>query len=349
MTKEEIIEGFNPNDPGSTDANIFGLPFSAEQSDIVLIPVPWEATVSYGAGTADGPQAIFDASFQMDLNHFDYPNLWKRGIFMDEIPSHLRDLSDEARKFSEEIIDILGCGTDPRNDPGFAMSYEKVNGASASMIEWVRERTAFWKSKGKIVGLIGGDHSTPLGYLQTLAEQHDDFGMLVIDAHMDFRKAFEGFEYSHASIFYNALQLPQISKMVQVGIRDFCAEEVEFAESQEDRVQIYYDRLLQREVMRGTPWFKLFELIIARLPKKVYVSVDIDGLDPVLCPNTGTPVPGGLQFEQLSYLLALLQKSGKEIIGFDLCEVAPGQDEWDGNVGARVLYQLCGLAANEVK
>jgi agmatinase len=344
MTKADIIESFNPNDPGSTDAGIFGLPFSAAHSDIVLVPVPWEATVSYGAGTAEGPKAIYDASFQMDLNHFDYPELWRRGIFMDEIPVHLRELSDAARKYSEEIIDVMGCGTDPRKDPGFDAAYAEVNKSSTQMVEWVRERTAYWKSQGKIVGLIGGDHSTPLGYLQTLATIHDDFGVLVIDAHMDFRNAFEGFEYSHASIFYNALKLPQITKMVQVGIRDFCEEEVTFANSQGERVQIYYDRLLQREVMRGTPWFKLFEYIIAKLPQKVYVTVDIDGLDPVLCPNTGTPVPGGLQFEQLAYLLTMLQKSGKEIIGFDLCEVAPGDDEWDGNVGARVLYQLCGMA-----
>ena len=74
------------------------------------------------------------------------------------------------------------------------------------------------------------------------------------------------------------------------------------------------------------------------------MSVDIDGLDPVLCPNTGTPVPGGLQFEELMYLLNQIKESGKQVIGFDLCEVAPGDSDWDGNVGARVLFQLCGIS-----
>lgn len=347
MTKAERIQNFNPNDPGNADSGIFGLPFTADEADIILIPVPWEATVSYGEGAANGPGAIYDASFQMDLNHYDYPELWKRGIVMDELPDHLKEMSASARLHAADIISQMEAGNDPRLSTAFNYAYDEVNRLCEEMNQWVQERTAYWKDKGKIVGLIGGDHSTPLGYLRTLSRRHEEFGVLVIDAHMDFREAYEGFEYSHASIFYNALQLPQISKMVQVGIRDFCDEEKQFAIKQGDRVQIYYDRLMQREVMRGTPWFKLFDLMIAKLPEKVYVSVDIDGLDPVLCPNTGTPVPGGLQFEQVAYLLFLLGKSGKEIIGFDLCEVAPGEsDEWDGNVGSRLLYQLCGMAAN---
>ena len=345
MTKEERIQNFNPNDPGSKDAQIFGLPFSCEEADIVIVPAPWEATVSYGSGTAAGPKAIFEASFQMDLCHYDFPELWKRGIAMDDMPTELMALSIATRESSEKIIEALEEGKDPRSDESFRQDYQKVNDACDQMNQWVEERTQFWKERGKIVGLIGGDHSTPLGYLRTLAKQHESFGLLVVDAHMDFRNAYEGFTYSHASIFYNALQLSQIEKMVQVGIRDYCHEEEAFAREQGDRVNIYFDKLLQRENMRGVAWAELLGFVIAQLPEKVYVSVDIDGLDPVLCPNTGTPVPGGLQFEQLSYLLHQLGESGKKIIGFDLCEVSPGEDEWDGNVGARVLYQLCGMAA----
>jgi agmatinase len=344
MTKEEIIKNFNPNDPGNADAGIFGLPFNCEQSDIVLIPVPWEATVSYGSGAAHGPKAIFDASFQLDLSHFDYPELWKKGIAMDEIPNEIARLSADTRKIASKIIDALAEGIDPRSEESFVESYKVVNTACQKMNSWVKTRAAYWTSKGKMVGLIGGDHSTPLGHIQNLAEVHQDFGLLVIDAHLDLRKAFEGFEYSHASIFYNALKLPQISRLVQLGIRDFCEEETEFIESQGGRVKVYYDRAVQRAVMSGTTWKQIFEEIIQRLPQKVYVSVDIDGLDPKLCPNTGTPVPGGIEFEQLAFLLHLLKESGKTILGFDLCEVAPGKDDWDGNVGARVLYQLCGLS-----
>lgn len=349
MTKEELIHSFNPNDPGSTESGIFGLPFTCQQADIVLVPVPWEATVSYGSGAANGPKAIFDASFQMDLHHFDYPHLWKRGIALDEFPEEIAALSIATRQASLRIIESLETGSDPRQDPQFDEVFQQVNEACERMNNWVEERTAHWIQQGKLVGLIGGDHSTPLGYLRTLARQHESFGILVLDAHLDLRNAYEGFTWSHASIFHNALQLPQVSSLTQVGIRDFCEEEEQFAQDQKDRVNIYFDRKLQRENMAGISWKALFEEIIRRLPDKVYVSVDIDGLDPGLCPNTGTPVPGGLTFEQAAYLFQLIGDSGKQIIGFDLCEVSPGEDDWDGNVGARMLYQLCGMIATGVR
>ncbi|MEX2589122.1 MAG: arginase family protein, partial [Chitinophagales bacterium] len=163
--------------------------------------------------------------------------------------------------------------------------------------------------------------------------------------HMDFRKAYEGFTYSHASIFYNALQLGQVEKIVQLGIRDYCQEELDFASNQNKRIAVYYDKAIKRAQMQGETVHALFQKIIDELPEKVYVSIDIDGLDPALCPNTGTPVPGGLQFEETIYLIQLLKESGRKIIGFDLCEVTPGNDDWDGNVGSRLLYQLCGLAS----
>jgi agmatinase len=85
--------------------------------------------------------------------------------------------------------------------------------------------------------------------------------------------------------------------------------------------------------------------MIATLPQKVYVSFDIDALDPKLCPNTGTPVAGGFELEQAFYILEELVKSGRTIIGADINEVAPGENEWDANVGARLLYRLCNLTA----
>jgi len=349
MTKQDIINQFNPNSPAPEDSDIFGLPFTTEEADIVLIPVPWEATVSYGSGASLGPDAIMEASGQVDLNHFDYPELWKRGIAMDVFPEELLLLSTHAKEKAGKIIRAIEKGKDPQGTKKLIANYELVNDACEAMNDWVRERAAHWRKKGKIVGLVGGDHSTPLGYLRHLATEHKSFGLLVLDAHLDLRNAYEGFTYSHASIFYNALQqIPQIKKLVQVGIRDFCSEETDFAKSQGERVSIHFDRKMQRDAMDGKTWKSLFEGIIAQLPEQVYVSVDIDGLDPKLCPNTGTPVPGGLQFEQAAYLLHLLKKSGKQIIGFDLCEVSPGADDWDGNVGARLLFQLCGMAAGEV-
>ena len=94
-------------------------------------------------------------------------------------------------------------------------------------------------------------------------------------------------------------------------------------------------------LFEGRTWDSICREMIQELPDKVYISFDIDGLDPKLCPNTGTPVPGGFSFQQAMYLIRKVVESGREIIGFDLCEVAPGDEgDWDANVGARVLYRL---------
>jgi agmatinase len=141
---------------------------------------------------------------------------------------------------------------------------------------------------------------------------------------------------------YNALQIPQISKIIQVGIRDYCEEENQVVRDAQGKVVVHTDAGIQRASFEGETWKQRCDSIIAALPEKVYVSFDIDGLDPTLCPNTGTPVPGGLSFQQATYLLSRL-KDSKKIIGFDLVEVAPGEDDWNGNVGARLLFHLCGV------
>jgi agmatinase len=346
MTKEELIAAFNPNAAASAEAGLFGLPFTAEQSDIIIIPVPWEVTVSFGSGTGKGPAAIEEASAQIDLHHHDYPSLWKRGIFMDTCPDDLIELGRKAKEDAQDLIEAIEIGGDVSGNPVLREKQEWVNEACAAMNNWVKERAELWKSKGKMVGLVGGDHSIPLGYIQLQGEQHAEFGILHIDAHLDLRMAYEGFTYSHASVFYNALEtVPQISSLVQVGIRDYCEQENEYVKTNPERIAVYFDRETSKRLYKGENWDHLCHEIVGQLPQKVHISVDIDGLDPKLCPNTGTPVPGGLEFEELMHLLNVLKNSGKEIIGFDLCEVAPGEDGWDGNVGARVLFQLCGTMA----
>jgi agmatinase len=83
--------------------------------------------------------------------------------------------------------------------------------------------------------------------------------------------------------------------------------------------------------------------IITQLPQKVYISYDIDGLDPKLCPHTGTPVPGGFEMEQLNFLFKKIVNSGRTIIGFDVCETGVSTDGWDENVGARIIFKMCNL------
>jgi len=186
-----------------------------------------------------------------------------------------------------------------------------------------------------------------LGYLKALAQTHESFGILQIDAHMDLREAYEGFTYSHASIFYNALKLPQVEQLVQVGIRDFCDEELNLVNNSDGRVKVFYDHDIKDSAFNGIQWDSYCEEIIDELPDKVYLSFDIDGLDPKLCPNTGTPVPGGLSFREAIYLIKKVVESGRTIIGADLCEVAGQGHSWDGNVGARILYKMAGLISME--
>ena len=212
------------------------------------------------------------------------------------------------------------------------------------MNDWVYDQTKQLLENGKLVGLIGGDHSTPLGYLKATAEHHGDFGILQIDAHCDLRTAYEDFKYSHASIMYNALaEIPQLTKLVQVGIRDYSEDENQFIIDNPERVTTFFDKDIKERQYEGETWKTLVDEIVQRLPPKVYVSFDIDGLDPKLCPNTGTPVAGGFEADQINYLFKKVIESGRKLLGFDLNEVGVGEGGLDANIAARILFRLCNL------
>ena len=341
--KHQIIEQFDPNGVGASEG-IFGLPFDEDTADLIIIPVPWEVTVSYAPGTAEGPEAIYQASFQVDLYQDDIHDAWKMGIYMLPIPIEIANQSANYRLLASNYIEWLSLGSPEEDEERFAAVPEIINKACAEMNEWVYQQAKKYREKGKLVALVGGDHSTPLGLLKALTEEYNSFGVLQIDAHADLRKAYENFEYSHASICYNALKFPQISKLVQVGIRDYCQAEAVMAR-ENNRIYTFYDKNIKAEMYEGKAWKVICDDIVDQLPSDVYVTIDIDGFDPKLCPHTGTPVAGGFEMEQIMYLMKQIVKSGRKIIGFDLVEVAPGPngDEWDGNVGARVLYRMANL------
>lgn len=342
MDLTDKIAAFDPNGMGDTNGNIYGLPFDTNEANLVILPVPWEVTVSYQAGTALAPAAVLEASYQVDLYDPFVANAWKLGIAMKEIDPEISSRSHSLRQQAEDYIGKLSEGHNPEDDTAMLASLNSLNQECRKLNEWVKNESLTLLNKGKKVALLGGDHSTPLGLMQALGEKNPGFGILHIDAHADLREAYEGFEFSHASIMYNAIKIPQITHLVQVGIRDYCEAEINLINS-DDRISTFFDRDIKHQQYSGKSWSAICDNIIDPLPAKIYLSFDIDGLDPKLCPNTGTPVPGGLELEQALYLIEKLVGSGREIIGFDLNEVAPGGDEWDANVGARLLYRLANM------
>lgn len=345
--KQELISKYNPDLVGEHNGNLFGLPFSIDECEVIILPVPWEATVSYRTGTAIGPQAILHASPQLDLYIPEIPDAWKLGIGMLPVSHEWFELNNVTRKKAAVCIEILENGGDPNNEAVIQLS-KSVNDSCEALHQWVKKNVTEWLEKGKIVGVLGGEHSVALGIVQAMNDRYASFGILQIDAHTDLRKSYEGFHFSHASIMYNVTQTTKVEKLVQVGIRDYCREEAEYAKDSKGRIIVFEDRDIRRKHFEGKNWGQITKEVIDHLPQNVYISFDIDGLMPYLCPHTGTPVPGGLEFEEAFYLIESIVNSGRTIIGFDLCEVSLGTDpidEWDAIVGARVLYRLSNLTA----
>ena len=338
------LSQFDPNSVGNPNNNIFGLPFTEEEARLVIMPIPWEVTVSYNAGTARAPEHIFKASLQVDLFDPEYKDEWKQGYFMRSSDRKILMKSDYLRKEAELYINYISGGEDVNANKFMCKTLKEVNAGGLFLNDWVYEQTKDLMAAGKLVALLGGDHSTPLGYFKAIAEKHGDFGILQIDAHCDLRVAYENFIYSHASVMYNALkEIPQLKKLVQVGVRDYCEEEWDFINANTDRVATFFDKDIKERLYEGDTWQKITDQIIDQLPANVFISFDIDGLDPKLCPHTGTPVQGGFETEAIFYLFKKIQKSGRRIVGFDLNEIGISQDEWDENVGARCLFKLCNL------
>jgi agmatinase len=336
---------YDPSQTISSEFGIFGIPVEEQKAKLILLPVPWEVTTSYGKGASQGPRIIRQASEQIDLFDLETGKAYEAGYFMKEISHDLENKNKVMKAKAQELIHMKTQLVD--NAPLEKRLLNEVNQACEEMTAWVNQQSKAILADGKLLGLVGGDHSSPLGAIRAVAEKtKGEFGVLHIDAHADLRKAYQGFQQSHASIMYNVMTSEQRpKKLVQVGIRDFCEEEYDFIQDKKNNVRTFFDLENKRRQLEGETWAKIAKEIVAELPQQVYVSFDIDGLDPALCPSTGTPVAGGLSLSEVFYLFRTLVESGRRIVGFDVNEVSSGdQDEaeWDGNVGARVLYKLCG-------
>jgi len=287
---------------------------------------------------------MLKASMQIDLFDPEMPDAWKKGFYMRPCDRKILMKSDYLRKEAELYIDYISKGEEVSANQFMCKTLKEVNEGGVFLNTWVYDQTKVLLDKGKLVGILGGDHSTSLGFMKAIGEKHGNFGILQIDAHCDLRDTYEGFNYSHASIMYNALkEIPHLERLVQVGVRDYSQVEWDYIKNSEFKVITYFDKEIKQRQFEGDTWKYIAEEIVSKLPEKVFISFDIDGLDRKLCPHTGTPVPGGFEMEEVFFIFRKVIESGRKIIGFDLSEVGISETDWNSNVGARVLFKLCNL------
>jgi len=190
------------------------------------------------------------------------------------------------------------------------------------MVAEVKVRVAFFLQQNKTIGLLGGEHSISIGAIEAFSEKYSNLSVLQIDAHADLREIYNGSPYNHACVMRRA---QEVTNVVQVGIRNVCIEEKNNIIPE----NIFY----AHEICGKTNWM---QKAIDRLTENVYLTIDLDGFDPSIVPATGTPLPGGLLWYETLTFLELLFKS-KKVVGFDMVELCPQEDNKVSDVLAAVL------------
>ncbi len=339
--KADKLLAFDPNGVGNTSNNIFGLPFTPGESALVFIPVPWDVTVSSREGASAGPRNILEASYQIDLYDPFAPEAWKLGMAMEDMDPDILRTSKNLRAKASRYIEFLERGGRMGENPEMDGIVDEVNATCEALAGKLERKCLGYLNNGQVPFVVGGDHSVPVGLIRALARHQPGFGILQIDAHADLRNCYQGFTHSHASIMRNSMDIGGVGPIVQVGLREVCEEEMTVIRENPDRLKPFFDRDNQRKMFEGSTWKEICLDIAASLPEKVYVSFDVDGLDPALCPGTGTPVPGGLSYSQAMYLLETIVEQGRQIIGADLVETGAGTV--DGVVSCRILYRMAAM------
>ena len=317
-----------------------------KKHQIILTPIPFEATVSNGWGTSKSFPKIIKNSEQIDfINPFISNNQQhKNNILCNDI------FYNDYLEFSKHYQELINNGIRP-NYWGNKIDNEELDYINKGLEKIHNGVKNYFKEnidKNKTFGIIGGEHSVSLGYISALCEiQKKTISILHIDAHSDLREHYEGVKYSHASVMRNVLEKNEqkIRKLVQVGVRDTCEEEIDFI-CDNRKIVKFSDEFLTNNLFEGRNYEDICDQIIGSLHSdNIYISIDVDGLDPSLCPMTGTPIPGGLQYNQLLYLLSNLSKHNRKIIGFDVVEV--GNGDWDALVASKIIYFMSNLILNQ--
>ncbi len=315
-------DSFDPDGAARPGSGVFGLDSPPDRAAVRILGVPFDGTASYRKGTASGPAAILAASHQVEL--FDLAQeSWPKG---------------DGRPWTAGIHLEIDSGVDGTS------SGEAINERVGT---WTRERL----EADQLPVILGGEHSVPFGAIRAATERFGELGLVHFDAHADLRVAFEGHRWSHASILHNVLEeLPEVESVLSIGLRDLGEGELQAIRESCGRVLAIFDHQWAEWRREGIDLARRVLDALALLPDTLWLTFDVDGLDPSLCPNTGTPVPGGLSWNEVDLWLGALVDSDKRIAGLDLCEVSPGPnpdpatDSWDAIVGARLLYRLIGCA-----
>jgi len=340
MSKTQETKKTTINTSRYKNGNFMGLAFSYEQASTILFGIPWDVTVSTQAGTGGAPKNILKSSHAVNLFDPAAPELWQKGIFMLPLRKDISKKNKELRAKVEEYLDHLEEGGNINDNPKYSQIVARINEECAILNEWVYQETSQMLDDGKTIGLIGGEHSVALGYLQALAERFPAFGVLHIDAHAGLTEAYQGFEFSHQSVIQHIKNIKQVKKIVQVGTRDLSDNEYEIIKKSRGKIKPFLDHDVRQRIYDGESWKKICAEIINALPQNIYISIDMDGLNPSLCPNASSPVAGGMEFNELTYLIESIVASGKQIIGFDVAEAGGNGHDWDGNVAARLIYKI---------
>ncbi|MBT8186265.1 MAG: agmatinase [Croceitalea sp.] len=271
------------------NSNYAGIPDEFAQLDkskIVLIPVPYDGTSTWGKGADKGPKAFLEASENMELYDIETESeVYEQGIYLADAITE--DSSPEA------------------------------------VVNQVHATTKKYIKRNKFVTLFGGEHSISIGSIRAFNEHFENLTVLQIDAHADLRETYEGTPYNHACAVHEA---SKTTNLIQVGIRSMDAIEKTFMD--EEKVFFAHDMVTDEFWM---------DKVIELMTDNVFITFDLDALDPSIMPSTGTPEPGGLLwYETLEFLKLVFEE--KNVVGFDIVELCPNSHDKSSDFLAAKLY-----------
>ncbi|MCM4171521.1 agmatinase [Arenibacter sp. TNZ] len=276
----------------NTTNNYAGIPdefAQLEKAKVVLIPVPYDGTSTWGKGADKGPEAFLKASENMELYDIETNSeVYLQGIYL-------------------------------------ANSIEE-NSTPEAMVNAVHKDTKEYIKRNKFVTIFGGEHSISIGTIRAFNECFDNLTVLHIDAHADLRKSYDGTKFNHACAVHEA---SQTTNLIQVGIRSMDAIEKTFMDEEKT--------FFAHDMVNDEYWT---DKVIDLMTENVFITFDLDALDPSIMPSTGTPEPGGLfYYETLEFLKQVFQD--KNVVGFDIVELCPNKvDKSSDFLAAKLYYKM---------